>query len=144
MWFMSFNLCLALLVYADIAAFFSLHQGGETLMLLTVASLTLQGQGAVAASSRGVAAGPVEWLVLGSVPAGPSQPDVCPMCRPGYAIFLMYRLIFSFVCWVDVFCFVRFRLVNPAWMPEMTCKFYSLPRSVLSEVKLRNIAQSVA
>lgn len=30
---------------------------------------------------------------------------------------------FSFVCWVDVFCSVRFRLVNPAWMPEMTCKF---------------------
>lgn len=92
---MSFNLCLALLVYADIAAFFFLHQGGETLMLLTVASLTLQGQGAVAASSRGVAAGPVEWLVLGSVPAGPSQPDVCSMCRPRYTIFLMYRLIFS-------------------------------------------------
>lgn len=57
--------CLALLVYADIAAFFFLHQGGETLMLLTVASLTLQGQGAVAASSRGVAAGPIEWLVFG-------------------------------------------------------------------------------
>jgi hypothetical protein len=67
---MSFNLWLALLVYADIAAFFFLHQGGETLMLLTVASLTLQGQGAVAASSRGVAAGPVRrvarfWLRAG-------------------------------------------------------------------------------
>lgn len=87
--------------YANITYVLFPAPGWGNPYVIDVTFLTLQGQGVVAASLRGVAAGPLKVThFLFSV--GPSQLNVCSICRPHMTHHSILSFILSHV-WIDVF-----------------------------------------
>lgn len=87
--------------YANITYVLFPAPGWGNPYVIDVTFLTLQGQGVVAASLRGVAAGPLKVThFLFSV--GPSQLNVCSICRPHMTHHSILSFILSHV-WIDLF-----------------------------------------